>query len=285
MNQSIELITVLKELHIISGFRISIYDTEFNEVCSYPKELTDFCSFVQESKAGKKCCNDCDAKAFHTVKSTGEAYIYRCHFGLYEAVAPLYHYGILSGYLMMGQTLDTTPDNPAYVEQVARNYVSDHERLSRVITSIPISSKEKIASCITIMKICASYITMSHGWKAQDQELPVRIQKYLNQNYASPITIDSLSNVFLCSKSTLSSEFKSTFHKTLIEYLTEVRLMHARELLDNPALSIKSISVACGFSDQNYFTKVFEKHCHVTPSEYRKQRKNQLDGNHDYPIK
>lgn len=270
MTQTIELITVLKELHTISGFRTSIYNTELQEVCSYPKELTGFCSYVQESKSGRQCCKDCDAKAFHTVKKTGEAYIYRCHFGLYEAVAPLYYFGVLSGYLMMGQTLDNSPDSRSHVEQSAREHVSDYERLTQAITDIPISSKDKIASCITIMKICASYITMINGWKAPDQELPVRIQKYINQHYASPITIDSLSSVFLCSKSTLSSAFRSTFQKTMIEYLTEVRLTHAKELLDSPAMSIKSISIACGFTDQNYFTKVFQKHFHMTPSDYRK---------------
>ena len=270
MTQPIELITVLKELYTISGFRMSIYNTEFQEVCSYPKELTGFCSYVQESKSGKQCCKDYDTNAFRTVKNTGEPYIYRCHFGLYEAVAPLYHFGVLSGYLMMGQTLDTSPDSHSYVDQMARDHVSDYERLSKVISNIPISSKNKIASCITIMKICASYITMIHGWKTQDQELPIRIQKYINQHYASPITIDSISNVLLCSKSTLSSAFRNTFHKTMMEYLTEVRLTHAKELLDNPALSIKSISSACGFTDQNYFTKVFQKHYHMTPSDYRK---------------
>ncbi len=272
MTQPIELITVLKELHTISGFRISVYDTELHEVCSYPKELTAFCSYIQESKAGRQCCKDCDAKAFHTVEKTSETYIYHCHFGLYEAVAPLYHFGVLSGYLMMGQVLDASPDSPSYVDQVARDYVSDYERLSQAIDNIPISSKDKIASCITIMKICASYITMSNGWKAQNQELPIRIQKYINQHYASPITIDGLSNVFLCSKSTLSSAFRNTFHKTMIEYLTEVRLTHAKELLDSPTLSIKSVSIACGFPDQNYFTKIFLRHYHMTPSEYKRSR-------------
>ena len=269
MTHQIELITVLKELHNISGFRISVYDTELREICAYPRELTGFCSYVQEHSEGKQRCKACDAKAFHTVKQTGEAYIYHCDFGLHEAVAPLYHFGALSGYLMMGQTLDTSPDSPGRVYQASRNYVSDPQRLKHAIARIPISSMDKIASCITIMKICASYITMSHGWKAPDQEPALRLQQYLHQHYASPITIDNLSNVFLCSKSTLSSVFKKTFKKTIIEYLTEIRLKHAIELLDNPALTIKNVSIASGFTDQNYFTKVFQKHCSMTPSEYR----------------
>ena len=48
MTEQIELITVLKELHNISGFRISVYDTSFHEICAYPNELSGFCKYVQE---------------------------------------------------------------------------------------------------------------------------------------------------------------------------------------------------------------------------------------------
>lgn len=277
MTQTIELITVLKELHAITGFRISVYNTEIAEICAYPKEITGFCSYIQSTDTGKNHCKEYDKNAFNIVKETGEAYIYKCHFGLYEAVAPLYHYGILSGYLMMGQTLDTTEDNAAYTYQVAKDYVTDYNQLRSAISTIPIISKDKIQSCITILKICASYITMNNSFKSSSKELPNQIKQYINKNYASNITIDTLSNVLLCSKSTLSTAFKNAFQKTIIEYLTEVRLQHAILLLDNPSLSIKTIASSCGFSEQNYFTKVFQKYHHMSPVEYRKRSKNDID--------
>ncbi|MGB4659228.1 MAG: PocR ligand-binding domain-containing protein [Mobilitalea sp.] len=269
MTQQIELITVLKELHNISGFRISLYDTDLNEVSAYPKELTSFCSCIQETQVGSSSCHEYDAKAFAVVKQTGQPYIYRCKFGLWEAVSPLYHYGVLSGYLMMGQTLDSAPESVDSVYYAASRYISNQEHLKKVIQDIPISSSSKISSCISIMEICAAYITLSNGWKMSEKELSNRIKKYLNQHYASKITIESLCEIFLCSKSTLTNTFKNSFGTSIMEFLAQIRIDQAKQLLKNDSLTIKSIAVSCGFSDQNYFTKVFQKYMQMTPSGYR----------------
>jgi YesN/AraC family two-component response regulator len=269
MGEQIELITMLKELHNISGFRISVYDTEFKEISAYPKELNSFCKYIQECKKGKESCKEYDTKAFEKVKQTKETYIYRCKFGLYEAVSPLYHFGILSGYLMMGQTLDNDEKSKAFVYQSSSEYAKDKERLLDCINHIPLSSKDKISSCISIMKICADYITLSNRWKESEKEFSSRIKKYINQHYQEKITLDSLSDVFYCSRSTLTTNFKNSFHISIIEYLTKVRIEHAIKLLDNESMSIKNIAIACGYSDQNYFTKVFQKATGLTPRDYR----------------
>lgn len=272
MVQPIELITVLKELHNISGFRISVYDTELNEISAYPRELISFCKYIHDSEAGYRRCRESDRKAFEMVKKTGQTYIYRCNYGLYEAVSPLYHFGILSGYLMMGQTLDSSMDNAEHVFRAAVRYFTDHDLLRQAIKDIPISSSDKIASCISIMKVCAAYITLSNGWKISEKELSSRIKKYLHQHYASKITIETLSRDLLCSKSTLTNTFKKSYDISIIEYLNQLRLEKAKQLLENSSQSIKGIAMECGFSDQNYFTKVFLKYFSKTPSEYRRDK-------------
>ena len=57
--------------------------------------------------------------------------------------------------------------------------------------------------------------------------------------------------------------------KNFIEYLTEIRLKNARELLQNSQLSIKEICVQSGYGDPNYFSRIFKKYEGVTPSEFR----------------
>lgn len=272
MTEQIELITVLKELHNISGFRISVHDTDYNEISAYPKELTSFCKYIQQCKNGKSTCQNCDKAAFAKVKESKEAFIYRCPFGLYEAVSPLFHYGMLSGYLMMGQTLDNDLASKKYVLEAATPYAGEDELLEKFINEIPISTKDKIASCITIMKICADYITLNNRFKVSEKDLAEKIKKYTHQHYQENITLDLLSTIFYRSKSTLTTHFKATYQISIMDYLSKVRVKHAKELLKNPDLSIKSIALSCGFSDQNYFTKVFQKDVHLTPREYRLQK-------------
>lgn len=268
--QKIELLSVLKEMHHISGFRLSIYDTNMHEIAAYPHNLSSFCSLVQQNEGVRRRCIENDAAAFEIVKGKQELYIYRCKFGLYEAVAPLYHFGVLSGYLMMGQTLDTKEDSKAFVFAEACKYIKDMEYLKKEIDRIPTSSEQQILSCVAIMNICAEYISLSNRLNLTDKNLAHEIKKYINQNYAERITLDSLSNRFFYSKTTIMNSFKSAYGMSVNQYLQDTRLNHAQQLLEHSDDSIHTVSEKCGFLDQNYFSKVFSKKYGVTPSSYQK---------------
>ena len=142
MSEIISLEMVLKELHNISGFRISVHDIHHKEIASYPKELTRFCGMMQQDTSIYRSCVKNDSAAFDKVKKDEQPYIYRCQFGLYEAVAPLYYSGILSGYLMMGQALDTSIHTKEEVYRLSRQYVSNPVALKEAIESIPAATKD-----------------------------------------------------------------------------------------------------------------------------------------------
>lgn len=271
MQTKIELPALLKELHNISGFRLSIYDTSLHEIAAYPQNLSGFCSLLQQNPDVKKICIQNDTDAFDIVKKSEEIYIYRCNFGLYEAVAPLYHFGVLSGYLMMGQTLDTKEDSRAYVLEKALIYIKNRNLLEEEINRIPTRTREQILSCISIMNVCAEYISLSNRFNSTDKNLAHKIKKYLNSNFALRITLDSLSNHFFYSKPTIVNAFKKAYGKSINEFLLETRLTHAVHLLTGTTDSIRHISEQCGFSDQNYFSKVFIREYGITPSQYRLQ--------------
>jgi AraC-like DNA-binding protein len=274
MFKKIELLDVLKELHNISGFRISIYDTQLHEVAAYPKEMSSFCKFIQSNPNAHKICVQNDANAFEIAKSKADVHIYRCHFGLYEAVAPIYHFGVLTGYLMMGQALDTLEDSRVHLFEQSSIYVKEKDLLENEIKQICISSKDKILSCVSIMNICADYISLSNRLNLSDKNLAEAIKKHINQNFQSKITLDMLCSLFFYSKPTIMNAFKKTFGKTINEYLFETRLNHALKLLSDTTCTIHQVSQQCGFSDQNYFTKVFTKELGLTPSQYRIDAKN-----------
>ena len=112
MQQDAEIISVLKELYNISGCRMSLYDTHLREIAAYPDALSPFCALVRQNKHADHLCRRQDAVAFEIVRSQGQIYIYRCPFGLHEAVAPLYQYGVLSGFFDDGTDFGFLPDRP-----------------------------------------------------------------------------------------------------------------------------------------------------------------------------
>ncbi len=272
MSKEIALADIVKELSNISGFRISIYDTNQNELEGYPKKGSAFCQLIQKNPKALSLCRRNDKKAFETARQTGEVYLYQCCFGLYEAVAPLYHNGILSGFLMMGQTLDAMRDSPRHTYQTALPYIEDSTELKQAVDLIPVRSKSQILSCISIMEVCAAYITLSNRLKLNNQTLPAKIKEYIHTHYSSQITLDQLCGYFYCSRATLTKSFRNAYNQSILEYLTGYRLKRSKQLLEDPSLLIQDIARQCGFSDQNYFTKVFHQKCGLTPLAYRNQK-------------
>lgn len=96
------------------------------------------------------------------------------------------------------------------------------------------------------------------------------VRLYVREHYTEKITLDSLADKFLLSKYHLSREFKKCFGETLVQYITALRINHAKHLLRFTQMGMSDVSEACGYCDQNYFTRQFSKIEGCTPSEYRK---------------
>lgn len=271
MKDSLEITTILKEFYMISGFRISIHDAEFNEIFAYPAELSQYCAAVQRDPRIRKQCLKTDAEAFAKVKQTGEVAVYRCKHGLYEAVAPIYHYGILSGYFMMGQVCDNKEKCRDSLYRSVYDVLPDEKQAAEAVESVHEVPEKLIASYISIMTVIAEYVTETNRLSPGNGNLAVLIKTYITQNYASKITLDVLAGRFNCSQSLLIKTFKKEYGTTIMTALMEVRLERAEEHLRKSRISLKEIADECGFSDQNYFSKVFAAKFGCSPSEYRKR--------------
>lgn len=108
-----------------------------------------------------------------------------------------------------------------------------------------------------------------------NQTLPEPIKKatvYINENYASQLTLDDIVEVSGLSKYHFTRLFHETVRSTPIQHLTKVRINKAIELLKNEALTIENIAVQVGFSNGNYFNKVFRSSMGMSPGKYRNNK-------------
>ena len=271
MREFVDVNSILKDFYMISGIRISIHDAEFNEIYSYPGEHTPFCRCIQKNKAVFKDCINNDAAAFAKVAKTGEVTVYKCNRGLYEAVAPIYHYGKISGYLMMGQICDADPASMDYIVNRAAKILGDKSQAIEISRTIKAIDRKLINSYINIMILLAEYLTSTNRLFAHNDKLPQLVKEYINKNYASKITLTILSQKFGCCNATLTKSFKKEYNSTIMGYLTEVRLQKAEDFVRKSRNSFKEISADCGFYDQNYFSKSFTKRYGCSPTEYREK--------------
>ena len=100
---------------------------------------------------------------------------------------------------------------------------------------------------------------------------------YLQDHYMTPVSLESCADRAGVNSYTLSKLFKSVTGVNFIDYLTELRIAKAKELLRDSEMQINLVAEAVGYQ-QRYFNRIFKKHAGVTPSEYRGQAASSSSG-------
>ncbi|GGG73747.1 response regulator transcription factor [Paenibacillus radicis (ex Gao et al. 2016)] len=93
---------------------------------------------------------------------------------------------------------------------------------------------------------------------------------YIDGHYEQKLYLKDLSAQFYINQVYCCQLFKKYLSKTFSEYVSELRIKKARELLKKTDLSIEEIAIQTGYVEYYYFNKVFKKHCGITPSKFRK---------------
>lgn len=95
--------------------------------------------------------------------------------------------------------------------------------------------------------------------------------RYLREHSGEELSRDDIARRACLSPTHFSRVVKQTFGYSFTELLARLRVDRARELLTLTEKTLVEISNECGFTDQSYFTKVFQRYSGQTPGEYRKQ--------------
>ena len=106
--------------------------------------------------------------------------------------------------------------------------------------------------------------------KSTTDPLILKLILFINENYQSPIDLQTLCDKFFLSKATLCARFKKMMKCSIMDYLLRLRLSKAREMLLSNTFSIEEVSYLCGFSSSNYFRSTFKRAIGVSPLHYRK---------------
>jgi len=96
-----------------------------------------------------------------------------------------------------------------------------------------------------------------------------QIQIWLQDNYHRDIVMTQLAEKFGMSTRTLNRRFKAALGISPLDFLQEVRINIAKDLLKTSNLSISEIVDRVGYQDTGFFTALFKKHLATTPLAYR----------------
>ena len=149
--------------------------------------------------------------------------------------------------------------NAAEIEKMLQNY----NLLDRIQSLQEIRQKiiEMVMECVSTESVAdanaRSKIQMAIG--------------YIQEHFAENLTINVLAEHYGMSPNYFSSMFKKEMSRSAVNYITELRINQARELLYHSELSVVDISKKVGYEDSQYFFRVFKKYLGMTPLQYREE--------------
>lgn len=106
---------------------------------------------------------------------------------------------------------------------------------------------------------------------ARDPQLSMMetIRQYIDVNYAHDLSLSMLAERFYMNATYVSELFKKHVGQNFSSYLTEVRMLKAKELLLEPGLRLVDIAELVGYANASYFSSVFKKQFGISPQHYR----------------
>ncbi len=180
---------------------------------------------------------------------------------------PIFFHNLIGDKYVLFQNIIEDEDCTKLLDKLIAAYTESNE-LTRILET------KKIAYEFFIL-LTERYVKNVSGeeeYKKQFKKLDTfhHIINYLDQHYKEDLIIAELASHFNMSASYFAHFFKQYAQKSVIEYVNETRILHAKNLLEKEEVPISEIALRVGFSDINYFSRKFKAITGITPTEYKK---------------
>ncbi len=271
---STQLQRLIINLHTLTGIWANIFDGSGRDI-QIRTAHSPFCQRIHATAEGKARCRDCDVRAVRECRAAGNTgiYPYHCHAGLREYLLPILEGGVPIAYLVFGQLLEES----SRIQQWERTkslldwYDGDMEQLRREFFRLRQCSEEEITAFAEVLEALASYIQLEGIIRSAEYTDVQKLEIYLDQHYMEPISLQRISadlhmgTTKLCA---LAKKFSNG--KTMTQLISLRRINAAKKLLISSNCPISDVAGAVGFSDYNYFTRVFKANTGMSPRAFRK---------------
>jgi len=262
--------SLAKEFYNACKVRLVLYDENGNLIYK-AKNMSPLCTELWKSPTLLQRCKDANMCGIWACHEKGGVHIYTCHIGLREVVTPIRVQDITVGYLMFGQMIDETVDVLHLREVLAKKCETHRLDIDTVLEKLEeteIRRLDEIASIAVLMDMCYRYMLLNDIISVKEMSLPQLLKIHIDTNYPQNLTTENLCATLGISRSLLYKIAKDTFGCGVSQYITELRVKKAKELLKTGEMKVAEVAAAVGIPDYSYFTKVFKKAVGCTPKAY-----------------
>lgn len=105
----------------------------------------------------------------------------------------------------------------------------------------------------------------------QNDNIINKVKEYIKNNYNKDLSLEMIADYVYLSPGYLSTLFKTENGITVFDYITNLRMEKAKELLlNNKSMKIQDIAIKLGYNSSQSFIRYFKKYYNVTPNQFRK---------------
>lgn len=267
-----KLLRLSEDLQTFTGLKTSIFDAEGRDIQILGGHQ-DFCRIINADPEGHRRCEACDARAVRAAAEAKGVYRYRCHLGLCEVALPLYESGVPIAYLAFGQYLDTSPLERQWerAEKALDWYTGDKKALREAFWALRQYSFRETAAYASILQALTAYIIREGIIRSAEYTDLQRLEIYLDDHFRENLPLKKIaSDMHMGTTKLCSLARQLPGGCTITQAIAARRVEAAKRMLLQSDAPISAVAEAVGYSDYNYFTKIFRSAVGKTPSAYRK---------------
>ncbi len=265
-----ELYDLLKSFYEITGIKTALYDTDLQEIFTYPAENCALCQQIQAQYHNR--CSESNLKLFDECRACNGVAIRKCHAGLTEAACPLTtECGTVIGYIMYGQ-ITNDPDRKHFGENIVQKLCEMpliDRNAAAYSNKIRYFSDSQLQAISHIFTALNAYIQLKHLAYATEKPLLYAVMDYISAHLDKDLSVGTLCRKFGVSRAALYKLSKSYMPDGIAEFIKNARLTRAAELLKKSDEPVWRIAESVGFSDKDYFLRLFKKKYGIPAGKYR----------------
>ena len=261
LHQDAELMKLMQDFYVLTGIRIALFDANGAELISYPKGEDTFCHCMRKNPDFRAKCRESDENAFEKCRQTQKLCIFKCHAGLIEASVPM---------------IEDGTDKKNKVELVGavlsrcREY-SHGAEIEEKIKKIKYRNEKQIQAAAKILEACCEYVKLRRMVQPSGKMLIDTLESYIEAHIGEEITIEEICSELEISRTKLYEAVRPYLKGGIAAFIKHKKLEHAKQLVRTTDMTIPEIASAAGFSDYNYFLRVFKQKYGISTKQMRKE--------------
>lgn len=164
--------------------------------------------------------------------------------------------------------------------EVFREHVVTIPAAEHIFTALKNCDKNpngvEFAICGKIYELFSLFEQMNTGKKSKSYQNIAKAKDYIDANYVNPITVETLAEYLGINRSYFSTSFKKVIGRSPQQYIVDVRLTKAAELITVQGYSASAAALSTGYTDIFNFSKMFKRKYGLSPTAYAKVKRAEL---------